>query len=353
MLVLGIAYLLPISPEDYWWYVRIGGDTVRAGAVPAVDTLSFTQAGRPVIYPAWLAAVAFWGFLKVGGLTLTALVRGLALAGFAACTWFSCREMGAGPRLASGITLLSALAGSANWAMRPQVLVYPLFGLTLWLLIRWHQGKRTPLWALPLISLLWINLHGSFILFFLLGGLALLAGRGNRRSLALALGAAFLASWINPYGPKFWWDAFTIIGNTSNQQFSREWRPPVNTGWQMNLFFAWLILFVPLAGLSPRRLGWLEWLWFLSLGWLAFTGLRYVIWFLAMLAPLSAALLVPLLAPRFDRPPSPTIPAFNLVFGARAAAGSLRPAPIRPPGVVDPGAPDAFREYPGRGGSMA
>ena len=53
----------------------------------------------------------------------------------------------------------------------------------------------------------------------------------------------------------------------------------VNRGWQANLFFAWLLVFVPLAALSPRKLSLLEWVIFLFFGWMALIGLRYVIWF--------------------------------------------------------------------------
>ena len=57
--VLSIAFLLPILPNDYWWHVRIGQDTIRTGSIPTVDALSYTQAGRPVVYHSWLSAVIF------------------------------------------------------------------------------------------------------------------------------------------------------------------------------------------------------------------------------------------------------------------------------------------------------
>ena len=78
-----------------------------------------------------------------------------------------------------------------------------------------------------------------------------------------------------------------MLTSPSDQLFATEWRPPVNAGWQMNIFFAWLLLFIPLAALSPRRLSVLEWVWFLGFGWLALSGLRYVIWFMFIMALLS------------------------------------------------------------------
>ena len=74
----------------------------------------------------------------------------------------------------------------------------------------------------------------------------------------------------------------------SSQLFSAEWLPPVNTGWQMNIFFLWLLGFPLLAVLSPRKLDRLEWTWFLGFGFLALWGERYVIWFVFILVVLTA-----------------------------------------------------------------
>ena len=71
----------------------------------------------------------------------------------------------------------------------------------------------------------------------------------------------------------------------------REWLPPVNTGWQMNIFFLWLLGFPLLAVLSSVRLNRLEWTWFLGFGFLALWGERYVIWFVFILIVLTAQLL--------------------------------------------------------------
>ncbi len=56
----------------------------------------------------------------------------------------------------------------------------------------------------------------------------------------------------------------------------------------MNIFFAWMLAFAPLAAFSPRKLSIFEWVLYLGFGWLALTGLRYVIWFLFIVAYFSA-----------------------------------------------------------------
>jgi hypothetical protein len=106
-----------------------------------------------------------------------------------------------------------------------------------------------------------------------------------------------------------------MLSSPSDQQFATEWRPPVNAGWQMNIFFAWLLLFIPLIALSPRRLSLLDWVWFLSFGWLALSGLRYVIWFMFIMAVLTGALFAELWRSfRREAPVENSNPTFNYVL---------------------------------------
>lgn len=315
-LVLVIAFLLPVPPNDYWWYLRLGKDILSNRAIPQVDTFSFTVAGQPVVYFSWLSGVIFYLVNQAGGITLTVFCRGVLLAIFYGTIWAVCRGIGAGPKLASLVTLLAILAGSNNWAVRPQLLAYPLFGVALWWLVKWEAGERRYLWLLPLLSLLWVNLHPSFLLLFLLVGAQLVGEKRDRKTLALLLAAMFLASLANPRGPLAWEDIILTIRNPSNAGFSVEWGPPVNQGWQMRVFFGWLVAFPLLVALSSRRLNLTQWLWFLGFGWMALSGMRYVIWFLAILALLSAQLLQPWLGKRIDRPPRKIRPATNLPVSA-------------------------------------
>jgi hypothetical protein len=153
-----------------------------------------------------------------------------------------------------------------------------------------QKGQNAVYW-LPLISLVWVNLHGSFVMLILLAGAALVFGRGDRRSLGLAFAGVLLATLLNPRGFGTWRYVYTSLTVPSSQLFSSEWLPPVNSGWQMNIFFLWLLGFPLLAALSPRKLNQLEWVWFLGFGFLALWGERYGIWFVFILVVLTALML--------------------------------------------------------------
>jgi hypothetical protein len=308
--ILTIAFLLPVYPNDYWWYLRLGKEILSSGSVPGVDTYTSTRAGVPVVYNSWLSAVVFWILYRTGGLALTVLARGVSLGIFYLFIWLSCRELGAGPVLASFLTLVAALAGGNNWSVRPQVFAYPLFGCALWLVARRRDHEKWA-WLLVPITFLWINLHGSFLILFLLVGAAIVGGQGDRKSLFIIFLAMFLASLLNPRGILAWRDATLMINDPSIQRFSIEWHPPVNQGWQAALFFGWILIFPLLATFSNVRLSTTHWLWFLGFGWMALSGVRYVIWFLAVLAPLSAELLAPVLSKYLSHQPGSAHPKLN------------------------------------------
>ena len=311
-ILLTIAFLLPVRPNDYWWYLRLGSEIASTQAIPTIDTFTQTQAGQPMVYHSWLSALLFVWIYKIGGISLTVFIRGLLLSLTYTLLWKVMRARDARPQLASLVSFFAILAGSVNWAIRPQLFAYPLFAWSLLILWRWQQGNNRDLWALPLAALFWVNVHGSFALLFLLGGAALVFGKGERKLLFFSLVGVFIATLINPRGVYVWKYVVDSLSLISNQAYSREWMPPVNEGWQMNLFFGWTLFFMAVAGLSSRKLSRLDWVWILGFGWLAFSGLRYGIWFLFILSILTADLLAAWGKERLRG----GIPAMDIAIGA-------------------------------------
>jgi hypothetical protein len=312
MPLIVIAFLLEIQPQDFWWLMSVGRETVQNGAVPIIDTISWSQAGQPIVYQPWLAGVILYLVYNAGGITFVFLLRGLLIAITYGLVWQMSRQV-SNARLATILIFVLGIASANNWSVRSQLFAYPLFVICLWSLLHWQNGKRNHLWVLPVAALLWANLHGSFILPFILVGAALLFGTGDKKTLAIVFGLMLLATLINPHGLDVWKYIAFMLNSPSDQLFAFEWSPPRNEGWQMNIFFAWLLAFSPLAAFSPRKLSMLDWVWLLGFGWLALTGLRYVIWFQILLAVFTATLLAEW-TKRLDQP-KPAFPALNISFG--------------------------------------
>ncbi len=315
--LLAIFFLLPVQPNDYWWYLRLGGDILRTGHIPAADSYSFTRAETPMVYHSWLSAVAFWALYRWGGPDLTVLARAVLLAATFTLVWGMAWRAGAGSRWGAVVAFGAAMLGSNNWAMRPQLFAYPLFALMLWELWRWLRGEHPRPWLFFGLMALWVNLHGSFVLGFLLVGAALVGGDGARRPLAISLGMMTLASLLNPRGWGAWQYVWTLLRNPASRQLGAEWQPPTPETWQGALFFVVLILLIALIGWQMRRqevrLSGAEWLWLAGFGLMGLSAVRYGIWFALVAAPVAARLLAPGIPPRF-RVETRGIPALNGAF---------------------------------------
>ena len=308
-----LSFLFAIHPQDYWWLLQVGKETLLHGAVPTRETMSWSQAGQPILYEPWLAGVIFWLAYDLGGASLTFLLRGVLIGLTYGLIWFMVRRA-SGPRLATILILLMGLASSNNWEMRAQLFAYPLFVCCLFSLLNWNSGNNKTLWILPVAIILWSNLHGSFLISLLLAGSAFVFGKGDRKLLGITLVLMLAGTLVNPRGIELWKHVHFMLTSPSNQLYSVEWQPPRNAGWQMNIFFAWLLVFAPLVVLSTRKLSMMEWVWFLGFGWLAVSGIRYVIWFLFLLVVLTAAPLANVTRRKLDRSVNVSSGIFNVIL---------------------------------------
>ncbi len=313
--LVALSFMLAVPAQDYWWYLRLGKDILQQGVVPLTDTLGYSRFGLPIFYQQWLSGIVFYLVYQSGGAALTFLLRAVLIGVTYAFIWRLTRSF-VGARAATILLILLGLSTSNNWMIRPQLFAYPLFILCFYAANEWQKGNNKALLLFPLSVLFWVNLHGSFVLPFLVVGAALIFGSGERKPLLYAVGAMLVVSLLNPRGFDAWRYLVFILNNPSDYLFSVEWRPPLNAGWQMNIFFAWLLIFPALAAFSTRRLSRFEWILFLGFGWLALSGMRYVIWFMFLLAIFSAKLVGEWTNAYIDRPLEKINPRLNNIIAA-------------------------------------
>ena len=368
--LLGLSFMLSIPAQDYWWYLRLGKDILEQGVIPLVDTMGYSRAGEPIFYQQWLSGIIFYLVYQTGTAPLTFLLRAVLIGITYTSIWYLMRSH-VGARTATILLIVLGLSSSSNWVMRPQLFAYPLFMLCLFAIYEWQKGNNRFLFLLPLSTFLWANLHGSFVLPFLLAGAALVFGfiesspeftaktakdakknlflsvlrelRGSKKHQAMlsTIFAMLVASLLNPHGFGVWQYLVFILNNPSDYLFSVEWRPPVNEGWQMNIFFAWVLALPILASFSKQKLTWLEWVLFFGFGWLALSGVRYVIWFMFLLAIFTAKLISEWTNTYIDKPIEKINPRTNIAIAVMLLMLSL----VFMPGIRDSwweGAPNLY-----------
>src|SRR5262249_10560129 len=117
---------------------------------------------------------------------------------------------------------------------RPHALALPIMVAFVAGLVRAADRHRVPSLWLPLLMVLWANLHGGFTLGILLAGAvgldAIVAAEPTQRR-RLAVGwigfaiAVFLAACITPYGPESILVTFRVLGLGPALSVISEWRP--------------------------------------------------------------------------------------------------------------------------------
>lgn len=315
MLMLTIAVLLPLFPNDFWPYVRIGEQIVATRRIPTTEFMTYTQFGRPAVYLYWLPSLIFWGLNKLGGVTLLGILTALCVGSFYTLLWFCLRELKVGALTSAFVLILTGLVGVNYWATRPQLLTYPLFGLALLALLRWQHKDDRLIWCLPAAALLWANLHGSFIVLFFLLGPALIFGSGSRKKLLLVTLLSLAATCINCYGLSLWTSMFSMVNSQAIRSFSLEWASPTNEGWQANLFYATLLAIPVLTAFIKPKISFIYWAWFAGFGWMALSTVRYGVWFLPVEALVLGMILAPFFARHFEGKDRFQNLAFNRVLG--------------------------------------
>ena len=110
------AVLAPMSAIDLAYHLRAGGEILDTGAIPVVDTWTFTAAGLPWVDQQWGAQAVLAVVERVGGWTgLVVLRAGLTGMIFAGLGWILLRR-GLDHRLAALLTLAAFVVAAPAMA---------------------------------------------------------------------------------------------------------------------------------------------------------------------------------------------------------------------------------------------
>ena len=301
---------------DLWWHIKAGEGILATHHWPTSDPYSFTVSGQPWLAYEWLGGVFFALVERVGGLVgLQALLIILGAAIMVALYAFATLRSGnskAGFVTAAVLLVLAA----ANFNLRPQMLGYLFLILTLIALERFRQGKRGALWFLPVLFLVWINVHGSWELglgtMFVYWASGLKGFRlgdiearrwdpADRRRLSFVFLLCLAVIPITPYGTKLAAYPFEVASSLPvNMANIIEWQPMPFNLFGAKLFLA-LILGLFIVQIALRLTWRLEELALFFFGTvMACVHVRFLLIFVPFFAPLFATTLARWL-PKYQR----------------------------------------------------
>ena len=241
-----LLLLRPIGDPDFWWHLKTGKMIVETKSIPIYDDYAFTYTGTPWKAPEWLTEVFMYSLFKLGGVRLVILI--FSLLSIAAIIVAGLRAQKDRNPYWLGFALLLGviLSTPVLWA-RPQVFLILYASIFVFLLEKYVQKRNLRyLIPLPIIMLLWVNQHGSFILGIGIIGVFLLASWidgysefkktnkslkrvvFNRISLTLVtiIALCLLVALINPSGIKMFLYPFQTMSEPAQQEYIIEWASP-------------------------------------------------------------------------------------------------------------------------------
>jgi hypothetical protein len=245
------------------WHIRNGQHILQTQAVPREDYFSYTMSGQRWYSWEWLydvaAGVTDW-YLGLNGVVIfSALVIAEVFAALLRRT-----VARSGHLLSAALFLiLSFMASSIHFLARPHLFTW-VFVLVWWEILENttsssesnDQSLRRLLW-LPVLMLIWVNVHGGFLVGLALIGLYLAgtlwdrwrapdnathAAETNRiRNLGIAGLLTLAATVVNPHGYKLWHHIYGYLTSSFYMNNIQEFLSP-NFHHAAEKFFAAVLL---------------------------------------------------------------------------------------------------------------
>ncbi len=229
-----------LEDPDYYWHLMNGELVLSNGGIPRTDPFSYTAGDRPWVMHEWLFdVILFVLYDRFGVLAVQTLTIGLAFASIYVA-FLNARRVLNRPVLLIFLALLCSGPVVVFATPRPHLFSYVFFGLFLYMMFSLkYQDKERQLFLLPLIMVLWVNLHGGFVIgiavlgLFTLGEMITGISKGDADSgwrrrfilLGICTVATTLASTLNPDGWERLIYLFDVLGWDINRSIG-EWKSP-------------------------------------------------------------------------------------------------------------------------------
>ena len=295
----GVRFLVD---GDTGWHIATGKGILDSLSVPFADPYSYTMPRTPWTSHEWLAEVVFASIHRVAGLNGVVVLTASVVAFTSLLLYKYLLKKGVGVFTAAFVTVIAALASSLHWLARPHIFSMPLTLATFIVLEDYQREGKYRLWLLPLFILVWVNLHGGYILGIMMamiysgGNLVkwLASGRADgecvrkAKTLAIISFLMLLAACVNPHGPAILYFPFHLVGRAFIMDNIQEWLSPnFHTA---RMFEFMLLSYATIIIISKKRVDIIEGALLLFLTHMSLYSARYI--------PLLALVATPIVASR-------------------------------------------------------
>jgi len=286
---------------DIWWHLKTGEYILKTGIIQQLDPFSFTASNRPWSTQSWLSGVIFYEVYSLFGLSGLILLQ----AAIATLTFFiiyktirlGSRTEGWATYLVVLVLIITAFTVRFRLFIRPHIFEFLFLATFFYVLNLYKYRRKNYLFLLPVIQILWVNIHGSNILGIIVP-LLFLSGEGLKYVLNWRNGKFFspkqiihlsvitvviiIVSLVNPITYKIFSFPFLLTGQKTYMQVIGEWQTLKLTHlWGYNLRYTWGFSLLLLLGMISfisqfKKIDLTEILIFIFFFWLTIKGIRLI-----------------------------------------------------------------------------
>jgi hypothetical protein len=301
-----IIFSTPIRDGDAFWHLATGRWMVEHLGLMHVDPFLFTSNRSDIsrsesslqnfiMKQNWGSQVLMYGLWKSLGYGGIVLMRCLSYAAALLISWFWTKKR-CGGTYALLVVLLAIPLLLSFPSERPQLFSFVFIPLLFWCLDEQARQKKNTLtifnWLPVIVMPIWANMHGSFILGFLLLALFSISHAVTRTWKAAGLNLlAMILSFVNPSG----FDAVLwIVSSINSSEGNSEFISPIRAAMDLHIYYPtfWLALFAVGFALTIRfrSMPFPVWVASASISLLALSAIRYIPIFILTLPPVIAML---------------------------------------------------------------
>ena len=288
-----------LADGDTGFHIRTGEYILDTFSIPRFDLFSYITPTLPWTAHEWLAEVIMAVLYRGSGLTGVVVFYAFLIALVYYLLTRQLRSYNGNIFIATAIVVLVAATSQVHWLARPHI--FSLLIMVVWyrILDNYQYRDKKQLYWLPLLMLLWVNLHGGYLAGFIFlgiyftGNLVLCVNSAGeeraairkkyRHILKISL-LTLLASLANPIGYKILLFPFNLVNNKYIMDHVVEFISP---NFHEPIIFKYLFLLtIALLAFSRKRLNLIELLLLLCFTNMALFSIRYVTLFALVIAPI-------------------------------------------------------------------
>ena len=290
-----------LGDGDTGYHIRAGEIILKDLSVPSHDPFSFITPPLPWTAHEWLSEVLMAIVHNTMGLPGIVFLFALLLSTTYWLLFRWIRSSGRNILVDLLIVVLVLLSSRIHWHARPHAFSLLLVVLLYQILILHKEDRGNYLYVIPPLMLLWVNLHGGFILGFLFMGVFLsdyffgfLASDSEDRTvsankgkqLSLVCAASVLAACVSPFGVNAFLFPFRVVSESYLMNHVEEFLSPNFHGFAPYRYL--ILLLIGVLGLSKARITVTELMLILLLTSMSLYSARYI--------PLCAIVYSPILS---------------------------------------------------------